>query len=64
MYVCICIYVVRMYMFREIWEFAQSADCVAQTEDPKNVCQSADCAILIAQSAIIIVQTVEPQISP
>ena len=23
---------------------AQSADCVAQTEDPQNACQSADCA--------------------
>ena len=30
--------------------------CV-QTEDPQNACQSADCAI-------IIVQTVEPQIPP
>ena len=40
-------------MFRAIWEFAQSADCVAQTEDPQNACQSVDCAILIAQ-------TVEP----
>ena len=46
-----------MYMFRAIWEFAQSADCVAQTEDPQIACQSADCAI-------IIVQTVEPQIPP
>ena len=43
-----------MYMIHAIWEFAQSAYCVAQTEDPQNVCQSADCAILI-------VQTVEPQ---
>ena len=34
-------------MFHAIWEFAQ-------TEDPQNACQSADCAILIAQ-------TVEPQ---
>ena len=41
-------------MFRAIWEFAQSADCVAQTEDPQNACQSADC----------VVQTVEPQIPP
>ena len=29
-------------MFRAIWEFAQSADCVAQTEDQQNACQSAD----------------------
>ena len=29
-------------MFRSIWEFAQSADCVAQTEDAQNACQSAD----------------------
>ena len=43
------------YMFRAIWEFAQSADCIAQTEDPQNACQFADCAILIAQ-------TVEPQV--
>ena len=26
-------------MFRAIWEFAQSADCVAQTEDPQIACQ-------------------------
>ena len=31
-----------IYMFRAIWEFAQSADCVAQTEDPQIACQSAD----------------------
>ena len=35
--------------------FCQSADCVEQTEDPQNACQSADCTILIAQ-------TVEPQV--
>ena len=34
-----CLYI---YMFRPIWEFAQSADCVAQTEDPQIACQSAD----------------------
>ena len=39
------------YMLRAIWEFAQSADCVAQTEYPQNACnlqigkQSADCCI-------------------
>ena len=38
------------YMLHAIWEFAQSADCVAQTEYPQNACnlqigkQSADCA--------------------
>ena len=31
-----------MYMLRAIWEFAQSADCVTQTEDPQNASQSAD----------------------
>ena len=25
-----------MYMFRVIWDFAQSADCGAQTEDQQN----------------------------
>ena len=30
------------YMFSAIWEIAQSADCVAQTEDPQNACKSAD----------------------
>ena len=30
------------FMFRANWEFAQSADCIAQTEDPQNACQSAD----------------------
>ena len=44
-------------MFHAIWEFAQSAECFAQTEDPQNAGQSADCTILLAQ-------TVEPQISP
>ena len=42
-------------MFHAIWEFAQSADCIALTEDPQNACQSADCVILIEQ-------TVEPQV--
>ena len=32
-------------MFQKIWEFAQSADCVAQTDDPQNACQSADSQI-------------------
>ena len=35
-------------MFHTIWEFEQSAICVAQTEDPQNACQSADCTILNA----------------
>ena len=34
-----------IYMFRAIWEFAQSADCVVQIEDPQNACQSADSQI-------------------
>ena len=51
-------------MFRAIWEFAQSADCVAQTEDPQNACQSADFAILIVQSADCAIIIVEPQIPP
>ena len=38
-------------MFQKIWEFAQSADCVAQTDDPQNACQSADSQI--AQNIII-----------
>ena len=35
---------VYMYMLCAISEFAQSADCVTQTEDPQNACQSADCS--------------------
>ena len=38
------------YMLRAIWEFAQSADCVAQTEYPQNACN------------LQIAQTVEPQV--
>ena len=30
-----------MYVFHVIWEFTQSADCVVQTEDSQNACQSA-----------------------
>ena len=38
---CICTCAVH-YMFRAIWEFVQSANCVVQTEDPQNAYQSAD----------------------
>ena len=53
-----------MYMFRAIWEFAQSADCVAQTEDPQTVCQSADWHAICRLRNLQIVQTVEAQIPP
>ena len=53
-----------IYMFRAIWEFAQSADCVAQTEDPQNACQSADYAILIEQTVEPQVLLQQPQILP
>ena len=47
-HVCVCITCPLVYMFHAIWEFAQSADCIVQTEDPLNVCQSA-CILQIAQ---------------
>ena len=47
-----------------MWEFVQSADWVAQTEDPQNVCQSADCAILIKQTVEPRVLLQQPQIPP
>ena len=47
-------------MFRAIWEIAQSADCVAQTEDQQNACRSA----LIAQTVKPQVLLQQPQIPP
>ena len=44
--------------------FCQSADCVEQTEDPQNACQSADCTILIAQTVEPQVLLQQPQSSP
>ena len=51
-------------MFYAIWEFVQSANCIAQTEYPQNVCQSADLQIgtQSADCAILIAETVEPQV--
>ena len=56
--------VFNVYMFRAVWEFAQSADWVVQTEDPQNRCQSADWAILIAQTVEPQVLLQQPQIPP
>ena len=34
-----------MYLFRAIWEFGQSRDCVAHSQNPEIVFQSRDCAV-------------------
>ena len=34
-----------LYMFRTIWEFAQSRDCVAHSQNPEIVFQSRDYAL-------------------
>ena len=34
-----------VYMFRAIWEFAQSRDCVAHSQNPEIALQSRDCAV-------------------
>ena len=31
-------------MFRTMWEFAQSQDCIAHSQNPKIAFQSSDCA--------------------
>ena len=33
-----------VYMFRAIWEFAQSRGCVAHSQNPEIAFQSRDCA--------------------
>ena len=35
----------QVYMFRAIWEFAQSRDCVAHSQNPEIVFHSRDCAL-------------------
>ena len=34
-----------MYLFRAIWEFAQSRDCIAHSQNPEIVFQSRDCTL-------------------
>ena len=36
-----------MYMFRAIWELAQSLDCVAHSQNPEIAFQSRDCATIV-----------------
>ena len=37
--------VLMIYMFRAIWEFAQSRDCVAHSQNPEIAFQSQDCVL-------------------
>ena len=34
-------------MFRAIWQFAQSRDCVAHSQNPEIAFQSRDCATIV-----------------
>ena len=39
--VCVCVFVFfAVYMFRAIWEFAHSQDCVAHSQNPEIAFQS------------------------
>ena len=44
---------VIIYMSRAIWEFAQSADCSAQSGDPQIVRQSGDSQIAQVRSHLV-----------
>ena len=39
-------------MFRAIWEFAQSQDCAAHSQNPEIACQSRDCELVYAISRL------------
>ena len=54
-FICFCFFVFFLFgggggmqyvrMFRTIWEFAQSQDCIAHSQNPKIAFQSRDCAL-------------------
>ena len=39
-------------MFRAIWEFAQSQDCVTHSQNPEIAFQSRDCATIVVRTLV------------